>query len=428
MPTSLCVIRKGWQIVVLIGLLLGACTPPAAPTCPTIRIGVIFNSNDPTTTAQQKSGYDAAVQEINQTGIGQGCQVEWIEPQASPAAGSDDPQRDVQDLALRGAVAIIAPPADGGAKRVASMSRFFSIPVVIPADSGDEIIESGKNNWNFRINPAGQEYASTAFDMVRTSQTNFIANAAIFFEGSEYGESAGVAAGQAALRNNISIAVYQRFSPFMEDFKDIQDAINTKHPNVIYLISTQTKQAKAIIQAINETKDADGNKPYINFFIVNGSAFTNPDFLYDSSGKLNADLDNLILTLPWAGNSSRQNTQSCQQVNVPKTNLGDANPLALNTVQAYVSLRVVTQAVQKLTTNQTWTVNEKAINNWMEMFLSPENLAVYRQSLAAKIRTLSACQFGDYLWPISFTADGQNVLTPILVQASGGNLAPIFPK
>jgi ABC-type branched-subunit amino acid transport system substrate-binding protein len=428
MPHFRRLLRKYWQIALLISLILGACSPAAAPTCPTIRIGIIFNSNDPTTTTQQKTGYDGALQDINRAGIGEGCQVEWIEPQASADTGVDDPQRDVQDLAAQGAVAIIAPPADGGAKRVASMSGFFSIPVVIPADSGDEIIDSGNNNWVFRINPTTMDYASAAFEMVRTSQTNFIANAAIFFESSEYGESAAVAAGQAALRNNISIAIYQRFSPFLEDFKDIQDEINNKHPNVIYLISTQPKQAAAIVQAINGTKDAAGNAPYINYFIASGSAFTNPEFLYDSTGKVNPDFGNLILTLPWAGNLSRKTSKSCLQAVVPATNLGDANPLALNTVQAEVSLRLITEAVRQLTINQTWKVNEKAITNWMEMFTSPENLAIFRQSLAGKIRSLSTCQFGNYLWPISFTTDGQNVLTPVLVKVSGGTLVQVYPQ
>ena len=421
-------LRTFWLFILIWTVFLGACTPAAAPGCPTIRIGVIFNTNDPTTKMQQEAGLNAAVKEINQTGIGAGCQVEWITPKTSQAGGSDNPQRNVQDLAAQGAVAIIAPPSDSDARRVSAMSRFFSIPVVFPTDGGDEKIESGGNQWNFRINPTGRDYASAAFDWVRANQTSFVSNAAIFFEHTEYGENAAVAAGDAALKNNISIATYQRFSPYLEDFKDIQEALVNKHPNIIYLISTQPKQAAAIVQAIKATKDANGNSVTANSFLVSGSAFSSPDFLYDSAGKLKPGLDNLILALPWAGNSSRQDAGICQNTSPIKTELGDAAPLALNTVQSYVSLRMIADSVQQLTSGQDWMVNEKKITNWMEMFTTPDAQVIFRQSLAGKIKLISRCQFDAYLWPIEFNADGQNQLTPIMVKISGGNLVPVTAK
>jgi ABC-type branched-subunit amino acid transport system substrate-binding protein len=417
---------RHWPLLLMLVMVLSACKPAAAPGCPTIRIGVIFDTGDPASVSMQKAGYDAAVKDINQAGIGQGCQVEWVAPLAGQEVVTNNPQLDVQSLTGLGVVAIVAPPSDSIARQVASISRYFSIPVLIPADSGDEIIESGKNNWNFRINPASRDYASAAFALVQANRGSNVPSAAIFFEHSEYGESAAVAAGNAAMANNIAIAVYQRFSQFSEDFKDIQTLLLDKRPNVIFLISTRPKQAAAIVQAIKAAKDPTGKQLPLLYFFANGSAFTSPDFLYDSAGNLNSGVDGLILTLPWAGNSSRQDGKNCQLA-LPQTHPDDTNPLALNTVQAYVSLRTIANAVQQLTAGQTWTVNEKKITDWMEMFNGPENLVAFRQTLAEKIRSSSACLYGNYLWPVQFNTDGQNILTPVLVKANAGNLVQVSP-
>jgi uncharacterized membrane protein len=89
---------------------------------------------------------------------------------------------------------------------------------------------------------------------------------------------------------------------------------------------------------------------------------------------------------------------------------------------------MVADAVQQITSNQTWTVNEKKISDWMEMFTTSEYRVVFRQSLAARIKSMSGCQYGDYLWPMGFNADGQNLLTPVLVKVSAGNLVQVYPR
>ena len=73
---------------------------------------------------------------------------------------------------------------------------------------------------------------------------------AILFEHTDYGESAAVSVGDAAIENNIQIALYQRYSSDLTDFKELTDAIQLAKPNVIYLISSQTKQAQGILQSI----------------------------------------------------------------------------------------------------------------------------------------------------------------------------------
>jgi hypothetical protein len=90
-------------------------------------------------------------------------------------------------------------------------------------------------------------------------------------------------------------------------------------------------------------------------------------------------------------------------------------------------MHTIADAVQQLTSGSSWTVNNKKITDWMAMFATPENQVVFRQSLAAEISSLPGCQFGNYLWPIAFNADGQNVLTPVLVKVGGGNLTQVFP-
>lgn len=418
-----------WRFVVIGVLLLVGCAPAGAtPVCPPIRVGVIMDARDSSAAKQQIIGFDAAIKDINQAGIGENCPLEWVAAKDLSSGAASDPQQVMKELVGEGVVAVIAPTSAAGAKRTAAMARYFSVPVIIPGDSDDEILEGDQASWSFQINPSAKAYATAAFEMVRLSQTSFIANAAIFFEATEYGESAAVVAGQAALRNNISIATYQRFSPYLEDFKEIQDSILVKHPNTIYLISSQTKQAESIVRAIRAIRDAAGKAPLIQFFFVNGSAFTDPQFLYDSQGVYQPVVDNLIFMLPWAGNVSHQDAPICQMNGAPKIQLGDAPAASLTSVQAYISLSLVADAIRRTTENQTWTVNEKKIHNWAEMFSNQDNFVIFKRALADTLQATSMCQFGSYLWPIQFNSGGQNDLPPVLVKINNGTMLQVLSR
>ena len=165
------ILKKGLLRFVWVSLLLilpfSACAPAVNPACPNnIKIGVTFTMDDLNAKSEQEEGYRLALGEVNQEGIAEGCKVELIYPknQKSQAA---DVQKDVQDLVDQGALAILAAQTNDGAQRIAQVSKYFNIPVVIPADTGDEIVDVSENAWYFRINPKNSDYAVAAFNQLK---------------------------------------------------------------------------------------------------------------------------------------------------------------------------------------------------------------------------------------------------------------------
>ncbi len=421
------VATKKWHIFLALVIMISACAPIQTLTCPPIKIGVILNGTDTTANNEQSQGYEQAIKEINSGGIGQGCQVELIYSSGSKDPQTDNPQQDVQDLVTQGAVALIAPAANDAAQLVANMAVYFNIPVIVPADAGDEITPEN-NQWVYRITPTLSSYASAIFSMIAAAGSSQSGDVAILFERTDYGESAAVALANAALLNNLNVAVYQGFSPFLQDFNDLKTSLSAKNPAIVIMVSTQASQALAIYQMIKGIQTSQGTQSSIHYVIGNGSGFTSNGFLYNSSGSLKKELNGLILTLPWDGNGSQMANRNCSQVQPPDSPLGSGNPLSLQAVQSEASLNLVASAIQKVAQLKSWTVGKTTITDWQALLRSDNYLPTYRKSLAEVLPSIQGCQFGSILWPIEFNAAGQNQISPLLIKIEGGNFVTLYPQ
>jgi ABC-type branched-subunit amino acid transport system substrate-binding protein len=419
-------IRHKWLIILAMVLILTACGPAKTLACPPIKIGIILNGSDTTANTEQNQGFEQALQQINAQGIGNGCKVELVYPSENQDPQAEKYQQDVQDLVTQGVVAIIAPTNDDGAQLVANIAGYFNIPVIIPADTGDEIMPAN-DQWIYRISPPMSDYAAAVMSQLAGTQTSRLSNLAIFYEHSDYGESVAVSFAKAALAKNLQLSIYQGYSPFAQDYTDLNTALTGKNPNIVLIIATQTSQASAIYQMVKQTLSG-GLQTVSGTIIGNGSGFTSNSFLYDSSGNLNSDLNGLVLTLPWSGNSSHQGDTTCSQVTVPDTALGTGSPLTLRAAQSAVSLGLVGDALQKVTQIKSWTIEKTTITNWEALLRSSAYLPAFRQSLAQALPEVQGCQFSGILYPIQFSNGGQNQITPLLVQITNGNFMTIYPQ
>ncbi len=420
-------VTKSWFILLSVVFVLAACQQVKEVAC-SIPIGVIYPSSDPVGNSEQQEGFDTAVKEINQSQAFKDCPMKLVQPD-SQTAQSQSLQADVVNLAKQNVVAMLSPASNDAAKRVAQVSHILNVPVVIPSDIGDDIGEMN-SPWIFRLNPTSRAYADTSFTAVISSSLGAPLSVAILFEHSEYGESAAVAAGEAALAKKLPIVLYQRYSR-LEDVQVLLPQIQQTQPSIVYLIGTQPDQAESILNLLADPQSAGGVT--FRYMIWQGSSLANQADLYNSSGGVNPVLatfnSNTILNIPWIRGYTWSLEEACHPVTAASELSGSttANLTALHSVQAYVSVHLTADAIQTLMQQNNWKVAGKSVANWQEMLTNPDNIASFREYLAQAIKNTQGCPFGSVLWPVKFSDAGQNVYSPLLITTSGGELKVIYP-
>lgn len=418
--------RSGTALCLAAGLLLTACTPalrlpnPFAAvqqiTCKAIPIGVVIGADGIPAAQDQQEGYDLAAQQINQAGGIQGCPIRLVYNRTEgDGTNPDAVQAAMLELADGGQVAVLGATSSAATKRIAAISQYIKMPVVITPDTSDDLMANG-SAWIFRINPAESSYASTAFDMVKDT-LGPAARVAILYDQSEFGTSASGTAGNAALNHGLTLGLFLGYSLASTDFTTLLNQVRGASPDVLYLISTDPKQARGILSEIA----SQGLK--IPLVIGNGSGFTSHDFLYDASGKLNAGLNGLAMTVPWSADlKGRANPDFIQRLAAWRkaTHATAVAPAALGTVQAYTALQLVCAAILETA--------KASPHNWNAILANRDQLDAYRGELDQTLRGFKAAQHPSLLGPVEFDAQGQNRAGAVIVQALNGSLAAVYPQ
>jgi len=410
---------------------LGACARVQQAACPDLKVGVLFTSEDDLAKSELEAGYQEALKEINAKGIAGGCKVELVYPQSQKTA-ADEVARDVQDLVDQGALVILSAQTSGASKRIARVSRYLNIPVIIAVETGDEILETTENPWFVRINPANADYPATVFKFLALSGMASAPRIAIVFEQSEFGESGAADVGQLALENEVPIGLFYRFSPFLTDFEEVSTLLARTDPpvNVVYLISSNPAQARQLLDEVSNVRTTLGATLAFEYIFGAGPAFTSREFFNDGANIPASLPSNLVLAAPWAPDYKWGGLAQCAQASLPASGvLGSiANP-SMRSVQGYASLRLAVSGIEQGTKKSGWKINDQlTVNDWKEMVRNPEYLALFRAELTQFYRNTRTCQLGTQLWPVSFNAYGQNQRQPLLVQIKDGKFETVFPK
>jgi ABC-type branched-subunit amino acid transport system substrate-binding protein len=193
----------------------------------------------------------------------------------SESAQSDEVQVAVRELVEDDKVlALVGATSNVATMRAASLVNFFNLPMIIPTAGGDNLLPSN-NLWAFRLSAPGSAYAIYTIDSLLSVATNreeserisTVADMkiAILYEANTFGESAAVAAAQAALRKDKRVAAYRSFpadNPDPERLRSIAEEAKTQGAQVMILISSSPSVASQLITAIGRVY-GDGKKPLL---------------------------------------------------------------------------------------------------------------------------------------------------------------------
>jgi branched-chain amino acid transport system substrate-binding protein len=425
--------RKGLVGCLILGLLLSACVPaiklptnlpiklpfalPGATisSCQPIPVGIVIGAEDVADAQDQQAGYELAASEINQAGGVQGCSIRLVYNRSEGQGTNPDAvQAAMLELADGGEVAVLGATNSAATKRIAAISQYIKMPVVITPDTPDDLMSNG-SSWIFRINPASKSYAAASASLIK-EKVSATANVAILYDKSEFGESAASIAGNAVINAGLSLVGYVGYDPAVTDFTGILSQVRNTVPNVLYVIASDAKQAQSILAGISSLKIK------LSLVIGNGSGFTSHEFLYDASGKLNSSVAGLALAAPWSADlKDRSVTDFAQRLASYRKASSDNAPYppTLATVQAYTALHLLADAM-----NATAKASPR---DWKTILTNPDQLAAYRTELAQTLRGFKAAEHNTLLGPVEFDADGQNQGQAVIVQALSGSLLTVYP-
>ncbi|MCJ7625578.1 MAG: ABC transporter substrate-binding protein [Anaerolineaceae bacterium] len=375
--------------------------------CPPIQIGVILAENDSGIGQEQKDGYEFALQEINEAGGIFGCPIELSYQDEGKDADIETAQVAVLDLADEGVVAILGATSSDATMRTAAIASYFKIPLVIPAEIGDEVTQRS-NQWIFRLNTANISYSNVAFNMIK-SELGTIANVAILFERTAYGESAAVSAATSAMERGLEVVGYEGYSSAAADYSAIIEHVELSQPDAFYIISSDATQAQNLLTAI-EDQYLDGK-----IIIGHGSGFAGRDFLYNGNNDLNDGTENIMMVMPWSKDMPWHGIEKfCFEFDAYA-----GYPAVSHNVEAYVALQVVREALEEVVQN-----NQV---DWMVELEVEEFIMGFREALAQALRDFRGSDHETVLGPVEFGASGQSSQEAILVQVIEGQLYTIYP-
>ncbi len=422
-------IRKGFTPCLLAATLMTGCSLPAVKlpipvsvpvaqklTCPSIPIGIVIAAADVPDAQDQQEGYELASQEINQAGGILGCKIRLVYDRSEGEGTNPDAvQSAMLGMADGGEVAVVGATGAAATKRIAAIAQYVKMPVVITPDTPDDLMANG-SSWIFRINPANKAYAAVAFDLVK-EKIGGAAKVAILYDQTEYGQSVAGTAGQAVLDRGLALASYLSYDPATEDFTALLIQVKNSNPDVLYVISSDAKQAQAILTGIS------GQGMSLSLVIGNGSGFTSHAFLYDQSGNFNAGVNGLALTVPWSADlKGRAVPDFDPRLTAYRKSVHSAAtyPAVIATVQAYTALHLVADALIATA--------KASPRDWQAILSNPDQLSAYRGELAQTLRGFKSAEHNSMLGPVEFDANGQNGATAIIVQASSGSLVVVYPQ
>jgi len=232
-----------------IGILSGGASAEAAASAPVIA-------------AEQQSGYDQAAKMLN-------LDIPTIK--AIEGADVDAVQIAVRALVEENDVtAIIGSSTNEAAMKAVSLVNFFNVPMVVPSASGDNILPSN-NLWAFNLSAPSSSYANYIFGslilkpaVIPSVEGSAAANEnsgrlAIIYEQNTFGESAAVAAAQAAMSLSMEITLYQPFKTENPDpmaLKTLAKDVSESGAHLVYMVCSDPGMS---VQLVDTLKDAYQN-------------------------------------------------------------------------------------------------------------------------------------------------------------------------
>ena len=380
--------------------------------CAPIKIGVVLSEAEAGQGAEQKLGYELALQEINAAGGVNGCPLELVYRDEGSGTSIETAEVAVMELAGEDIVAVLGASSSATTMRVASISTYFKIPVIATAETSDDIT-AHNSQWVFRLSAANTSLSDTAFDLLRT-QVGTDVYVAIIFEESDYGQSSAISAATSVMDQGMRVVSYQNYSTSLADFSSILGIVEDASPDLVYIISSDPNQGAAIL---NKLEDYNLDQKII---VGHGSAFEDREFLFNPDNSLAVELENLLLVQSWSSDLPWHGIEKfVYDFGQFKTNGGSTLPV-LSNVEAYVSMKLVAEGLAEIlqSDEDKWIVEE-----W-----DHDQIVDLRDALAKTMRDFTGSTHESVMGPISFDGSGQNQANALVLQVQSGNLITVYPS
>ena len=400
-------------VIVLSSLNLSGCIfkNKTDIVCAPIKIGVVLSEDEDGQGAEQRLGYEMALQEINAAGGVNGCPLELIYRDEGTGTSIETAEVAVMELAGEDIVAVLGASSSATTMRVASISTYFKIPVIATAETSDDIT-AHNSQWIFRLSAANTSLSDTVFDMLRT-QVGTDVYVAIIFEESDYGQSSAISAATSVMDRGMRVVSYQSYSATLADFSSILGTVEDASPDLVYIISSDPQQGADILSKLDDYNLDE------KIIVGHGSAFEDRSFLYNPDNSLAVSLDNLLLVQSWSGDLPWHGLEKfVYDFSQMETN-GSTLPV-LSNVEAYVSLKVAAAGLAEILQGDE--------DKWIVEEWEHEQIVDLRDALAKTMRDFSGSAHESVMGPISFDGTGQNQTNALVLQVQSGQLITVYPS
>lgn len=403
--------RKIITIILLFSYLgsLTGCKRAASPPCP-IELGIVLPETGSSVSVaggeEQRKGYDLAVKEVNRTGGILGCQVKLI--YADSASTSRGAQVAAKSLIENKKLALLLGAYSSTSTILAAgVAEAYNVPMIVSTASSELITEAGYE-WVFRINATSVAYAQTTMNYLQSLQTQGIRidTIAIIFEDTAFGQSAAVAAAQAAQERGIHIVayeVYKRGTPEQEQI-DLLLRVKDENPSAVYM-AAYLNDAKMLMQ---KSYAVDLNP---TLFIGNAGGFASKGFISIPEAEY------VLVTTQWERDVAWPGAPRFTEKFILE--YGEQPPM--RSAATYTAVLVAKDAIERA--HQTLSQDNTPLH-WKT------NVDTASAQWHTAIRTalnntdMPSTIFG----PIRFDENGQNPHETMLVQILDGQYITIYPE
>ncbi len=419
-------LKKIVLIILLVPLLAG-CALPAQVTaklpflarlqpldCSLIRAGILIGKDGDEVAEEQRDGYELALQQINQNGGIQGCDLQLFY-QTEEEVGSTNAASRQTYLALRSLVeddkvaALLGGSSSPASMTAASLANYFNVPILIPSAGGAHILPEN-NRWGFRFHALESSMAGSVFELIKTEFGAGV-QTVVVFEDSTFGHDAAIAAVNAALTSEMDVTGYFAYNAAQTGSDVLAKEVMELQPQIIYLAFSDTAEAEKVLLALQVEKGSLGV-----IEIARAGGFATHDFLLNSSPETLAAIENLILVTRWSGDEQSADSQSVDEAFITgfadytKAKYGEAQLPTLYNAEAYKSLMILADSMNSMISGAAQ---------------PPTELKKMREDLR---QTLFNYKEVSSAWGlVDFTAGGQNQSGISLLQMFGGEWKAVYP-
>ena len=343
---------------------LPANTPQPQLSTATPQSGLPTNTPQPglSSAAKQDSGYQHAEAEAQQYPF---LKMDY-QPENNPQEEIAVTVRRLVESKDQPVIALLGATSNESSMRLASLSNFFNLPMIIPSSVGDNLLPSN-NLWGFRLSAPGASHAQYFFGSVLTrSMVQSFGDAselaaapapfkvAILYEQNTFGESAAVAAAKEAMKQGMEIGFYGYFDPATPDstrLKGQAEEIMNQGIHLVYLIGSQPQVALVVIKTIRDVIPKD-EMPVL---LGQSGAFSSSEFLgYPESQGMFVLRQKIVTDQCPTGIKSLTEAQSYAAIVLLRLAMQQAKDLAGNTyaAQTLVQKREAVRDALKATNNK----------------------------------------------------------------------------